>query len=476
MILSLAALCAVALLLATLVLAGGSLVRRPTDVVLIYLLVYGQFYVLRPVIFALGLDSPFPDVQFSALGEAPVLLKTALGLNLYLAIALLFLWLVRSSGIKGFGPFATSPTIDLRRTFLVTGAFTFVASLVSAYFLARYGSFGGVVTAAKVDKALAGLFLLRAVPALGAVVAVGAFLESRAQGTRWWVSAAALGMAVLNAAYIFMWGSRSLLVVIVAALVLGARSKATRRLREDDTPAAPTLAPALDRPRPPSPSPQFGTVLLRLTAASLLVLAVAGGLRIVRDTLLTGDVQPVYAEANLARQASLGVNAVYFDAAMLAFRDWPDTYPYRGGQDFVAALYWPVPRVLWEDKPSAIAPGVWFRQRYEPLKINGWPMGAGALWYLNFGWLGLALGGALTGSMVGVISAAQLRRPDNGLNAAIAVATGVYVVGLGVDSDILVRAILWLVPLWAIARFVTVHERPEPPPARESVGAMPAAD
>jgi len=156
---------------------------------------------------------------------------------------------------------------------------------------------------------------------------------------------------------------------------------------------------------------------------------------------------------------SLALNATYFDASMLAARDWPETYEFRYGEDFVTGVLGLVPRVLWEGKPDAIAPGVWFRQVYEPEKLNGWPMGAAGLWYLNFGVLGLVLGGMFSGALLGCLSAAQLRRPDNGFNTAVAVAVGIYVVGLGVDSDLLVRCVLWLLPLWLIGRFVSPASR-----------------
>jgi hypothetical protein len=236
---------------------------------------------------------------------------------------------------------------------------------------------------------------------------------------------------------VFLWGSRSLLVVVAATMVLGLGRRGVR--------GTGWRLSGLGR----------WQIVLRLTAAALLVIAIAGGLRIARDTLINGEVQDVYAQAGPARQVSLSLNATYFDAAMLAARDWPESYEYRYGEDFVTGVLGLVPRVLWQGKPDAIAPGVWFRQVYEPEKLNGWPMGAAGLWYLNFGVLGLVLGGMLSGAFLGCLSTAQLRRPDNGFNTAVAVAVGIYVVGLGVDSDLLVRCVLWLLPLWAIGRFVS---------------------
>lgn len=432
---TLAATCATGLLVGCVLLFGRTSVRGPRDVVLVFLLLVGQFYVLRPVVLVLGLDGPSPDEQFTVAESSAVVTRTVLGVVVFLVMAIAGVTVVRLSGVRGWGPFVRG-RVDLRRAVGVSLVLTAVGSAISIFLLWWFGGLNGVVTAAKVDKALAGLFVLRAVPALGAIVATGTYLEARSQRASRMLTSVALTCAVLNAGSVFLWGSRSLLVVVAATLVLGLGRRG----------AGETSWRTPKRGR-------WG-IFVRLAAAALLVVAIAGGLRMMRDTLINGQVQDVYAQAGPARQVSLALNATYFDAAMLAGRDWPETYEYRYGEDFVTGVLGLVPRVLWENKPDAIAPGVWFRQVYEPDKLNGWPMGAAGLWYLNFGGLGLVLGGMLSGAFIGCLSAAQLRRPDNGFNTAVAVAMGIYVVGLGVDSDLLVRCVLWLLPLWAIGRFV----------------------
>lgn len=433
--LTLAATCATGLLVGCLLLFGRALVRGPRDIVLVFLLVLSQFYVLRPVVLVLGLDGPSPDEQFTTAESAAVLTRTVLGVVIYLVVVLAGVAVVRRSGARGWGPFVRGE-VDLRRALGVTLLLTALGTAISLALLWRFGGIDGVVTAAKVDKALAGLFFLRAVPALGAIVAVGTYLEARGQRASRMLTSVALVCAFLNAASVFLWGSRSLLVVVAATMVLGLSRRGVRNTGWR-----------------PSGVGRW-QIVVRLTTAALLVITIAGGLRMTRDTLINGEVQDVYAQAGPARQVSLSLNATYFDAAMLAGRDWPAAHDYRYGQDFATGLLGLVPRVLWEGKPDAIAPGVWFRQAYEPEKINGWPMGAAGLWYLNFGVLGLVLGAMLSGLLLGCLSAAQLRRPDNGFNTAVTVAVGIYVVGLGVDSDLLVRCVLWLVPLWLIGRFV----------------------
>jgi hypothetical protein len=455
--LTLTVVCATGLLVGVVLLFGGSMVRGPRDIILVVLLVFCQFYVLRPVLFVLGLDTPSPDQQFSVNEEASVVTRTVLGMTLFLVVTLAFVAVVRRTGVAGMGPFVRTRRVDLNRALAVSVLLAAAGTALSLTLIAQFGGIGGVVSAAKVDQALAGLFALRAVPAVGAVVGMATYLEARAQRAPSSVTTIALICAVLNAASVFLWGSRSLLVVVAATLVLGLRRRGARNVTWRPIHAI------------------RWQILLRLTAAALLVIAIAGGLRMVRDTLITGAVQEVYSQASPARQVSLGINATYFDAAMLAMRDWPDKYELRHGEDFRTGVLGLVPRLVWDDKPEVIAPGRWFRQVYEPEKVNGWPMGAGGLWYLNFGWPGIVLGGMLSGLALGVVSAAQLRSPDSGFNTGIAVAVGVYVLGLGIDSDFLVRCILWLLPLWVIARFVTPRGDPRLPEVTdgplETVGA-----
>lgn len=424
------------LMFGLLALGGMTLTRGAGDVVMLFLLGFGLFYGFRPLLFVLGLDEPFPERLFEAATSAELVTKTLLGLSLYLALVLFGIAAVTQSRTKGFGPFFVSREIDLHRAMQVVAVLTVLATILSAYLVARYGSVGGVITAAKVDKALAGMYVLRTIPAVGAVVATATFIDARKRPeVSRLLAYAVLACAVANALYVFLWGSRSVLVIVGATLILGLRSRRRRSVKE--------------RQR----------VALRLGLAALLVVGAASGARVARDTLTRGEVQEVYSQASMSRQASLATNSILFDAAMLSFRDWPEHYEYRGGEDFRNGIAGLVPRVAWADKPTTIVPGKWFRQVYEPKKINGWPMGAGALWYLNFGWLGLVLGGVFSGFVLGAIAAAQRRRPSNGFNTAVGVVIGVYVLGLGWDNETLVRAVIWLGPLWLVARYVTPRRR-----------------
>lgn len=432
------------------VMLGG---RGPTDMVLLFVLVFCLFYGFRPLMFVLGLDVPYPTELFFP-EEMPALLpSTLLALCLYLVAAMVGIAAVTRSGARGWAPFFASRETDLRRAMTVTLVLTAVGTVVSVYLMASYGGVGGVIVASKYDKALGGLYALRSVSGVGAIVAVTTFIDLRRQGLpSRSIRAAALVCAFANAFFVFMWGSRGVLIVVAVVLVLGLQSDRRRR-------------PAVPRQR----------VLVRLLVAVVLVVVAASGMRVARDNLSHGEVQANYASSSTWRQAAVGTNSIYFDAAMLSFRDFPSRYPLRQGEDFRNGAVGVVPRFVWAGKPTGIPPGKWFRQVYEPAKLNGWPMGAAAVWYLNFGWWGLPLGGLLSGLVIGLLAAAQRRRPASGFNTGVAVVAAVFVLPLGWDNQVLMKFVIWLVPLWLLSYYIAPRRRPtttDPPvPAEDDVTA-----
>lgn len=434
--LTLSVLLAATLFFGLMAIGGALFAHGPSDVVTVFLLVFALFAGFRPLLFVLGLDTPYPDWLFFEGETADVLTTTLLALSLYLFLALLGIATMTTSRVKGWAPFLVDREIDVPRALKVTLVLTGLGTLLSAYLLATYGGVGGVIAAAKVEKSLAGMYALRAIPAVGAIVAAATFIDARRRRDIGRLTTfLPLVCAFANAFYVFMWGSRSTLILVGATLVLGLRPRPNRRSVERDR------------------------VFLRLLVAVVLVVVAASGMRMVRDTLARGEVQESYATASVWRQASVGTNSIYFDAAMLSFRDWPARQRFRGGEDFYNGVVGVVPRFVWSGKPTAIPPGKWFRQVYDPRKVNGWPMGAPALWYLNFSWPGLVAGGLLSGLAVGSVAAAQRRRPRNGFNTGVAIITGVLVLPLGWDNQVLMKFVIWLVPMWLLSMYLAPRRR-----------------
>lgn len=417
--------------------------RGPSDLVFLFLLVFALFAGLRPLLFVVGLDGPYPDSLFPPIGTPGALTKTLLALSLYLALALLAIAVITGSRVRGWAPFFAGHEVDIARARAVTFVLTGLAAVLSVWLLAKYGGVGNVIAAAKQEKALAGMYAFRVIPAVGAIVAVATFIEVRRSRATTRVEELLLLVCALgNAFFVFLWGARSVLTVVGAMLILGLRPRRRRGLRGQSKRQSRDRVQSRER------------VLLRLLAAVLLVLVAASGLRMVRDTLSRGAVEESYATATVWRQVSVGTNSIYFDAAMLSFRDWPGERQIRNGKDFYNGLVGVVPRSVWAGKPTGIPPGKWFRQTYQPGKVNGWPMGSPALWYLNFGWWGLPAGGLVSGVAVGLVAAGQRRKPRHGFNTGIAIVTAVYVLPLGWDNQVPMKFVIWLVPLWLIGRYI----------------------
>lgn len=426
----------VALFLGLLALIATRFARRPTDVVAMFALVFGLFYGFRPVLMAWGLDDPYPEAFFDLATADQLAARTVLWLSLFLVCFAAALWLVseriRPRGTLFFAPTRPDPTLMLA----VVAAVTLLASAISVWLLIRFGGVGGTLTAAKVDKSLAGLFFLKVPAYVGALVSAATFLqlrEDRDSPRRRW-ALPALGCAVLNGFFVFLWGQRSVLVVIGVLVLLVSLVGRRDRLRPVRTAA---------------------TLLL----AAVVVIGISAGLRSARDDLIVGGSDTPLAGTSTWRQASIGTNSISFDASMLAVRDWPAQYPYRHGDDFVTGAAGFVPRALWSGKPEAVLGGKEFRQVYQPQTVNGWPVGTPVMWWLNFGPAGIVLGGAISGAVFGWIRRAQDLSAPSPLNTGIALIAAVYVFDLGVGPEWPVFFPVWLAPLWLVAVVVSTGPR-----------------
>lgn len=422
------------ILLSLLALLVVFLCRTLTDAIGLFAIAFGVFYVFRMLLITTGLDGPSPDYLYSATDTAPLVTRTVLALCafvLMVGVGAAAILAVLDRGTSRSSVLFVKHEVPLRAMLAMTLALTLVTLVISAVLISRFGGFGGLVTAAKVDKELSGLYFLKIPMYVGAIVATAAVLDlRRRKAPGGWVWFAA-GCAVIDSVMVFAWGQRSALIIVIAMLLLGGLHDAR------------------------SKHPHFRQSIGRLALAAVLVVSLAAGLRIVRDQLTAGEVNDIYASASPYRQASLAVNGNYFDASLLAFRDWPDSQEFRRGEDFYNGVVGAVPRALLPSKPEP-ASGVWFRQIYEPKNVNGWPVGAPTIWFLNFGYGGLLLGGLLSGALLGWVAQRQRHHSASAINTGVSFVLGLLVLQLGVPSDVASRALTWLAPLLIIVALLNV--------------------
>ncbi len=425
--------------------------RHRLDPVGLFCYCFFFFYLFRDIVITFGLDGPYPDANFLPARTPALVLEASLVLAGFLGAFVLAYLLplpVSEIFVKLVPVARTQPTV--RRQARLTIILTVAATVISAILLAHYGSFGGVVRAGKVTKGLAGSYVLRIFPAVGAVVAVSLLLtlwrerrEARAPRRR--LVVLALGAAILDAAYVMMWGSRTVVAIVLIILIAG--QWVTR-----------TNAPIPKERRQGREGRPRAVRVLALVA--LLVVAIVG-LRVVRDDIL-GHVSATQGQSEI-RKVSVDTDSTYFDATLLALRDWPSAQPYRGGQDFATGLQGIVPRWVWPGKPQQVLVGQWFRQVYQPLAKNGWPLGAVGDWYLNFGLFGVLIGGALSGLLFRWLTAAWWRAAWCPFSVASMICVVVFVVPTGIEADTPTRWAQWALPLLFCAWYLRGRQRTDAP-------------
>jgi|GEM_PF-1618072 len=430
----------------------------PLDIIGIFCLDVVLFYGFRVAAVGFGFDAVYPEYLFAA--NPPVVQANAV-IFLFLACVALGLFLGGNTTAKATWIFPSfRGQLSVQRGMAVSALLTGAATAITLFLMARYGGAAGLIRAGKLERDLAGLFFLRMIPGLGAMVASATFLElvrrrrGRFTTNQRLVAAGCATMALINGAWVFAWGARSLLAIVIFLLLAGFivfRSNPS------------TLTSGRTRRR----QLWVGLSVVLLVAAGSIV-----GLRFARDLASRGEVNTTIADQSVVRQVSVASNATYYDALVLAVRDWPDTNEFRGGDDFKVGVLGIVPRALWADKPDTIVPGAWFRQVYEPTVRNGWPSGAAGEWYLNFGLLGVAFGGILSGLCLSFASRSLTRSQTSPMVFVTTVIIGLQVLELGFNTQTPLRWVAWCLPLLLVAPFVRLR-----PTARRSssVAAAPAA-
>jgi hypothetical protein len=229
----------------------------------------------------------------------------------------------------------------------------------------------------------------------------------------------ALACSLASALAASAWGSRQFAVLAAAYLVGAPAIEAFRKSRR--------------------------SWVVSAALAAAIVLAVGFGLRLYRDHILGGET--AISQANYFRQISISANGTSFDNSMLAVRDWPQVHPWRHGQDFVDGLWDALPHAM---RPKGVVEqsvGVKFHRIYESDANSGWPIGAPTEWYINFGWLGVAFGGLLTGLIYRGITIGLKRSPMPELATVSTLVLTVIVFPLGYSSASANRFVIHALPL-----------------------------
>ncbi|MFW3169857.1 hypothetical protein [Geodermatophilus sp. CPCC 206100] len=355
------------------------LVHHPLDLMALTLYYLALQLLWRPLLLALGLDTPFPTELFAA-RETEELIVLGQGV---VVLFLLGIW----AGARWLSPLVgparllypmSRGSLPPRTLVLVAVVLTAVAFVATVLLWIRYGGPAGLIQAAKVDRDIAESRALRSIPMLAALFGVAAFFSVRRAPLR----LVALGLVALNGYLSWTWGARDVPVISVIALVAGSLIFGSIGRRA-------AVRTGWDWLRDPRWRRRFLLV-------PVLALLLAFSLRTARDTVLWGDLAPTIEGQSTVRMMAVATNNTFYDSLLLLLDDWPEEFDFRDGQDFVDGTVAAVPSAIAGQQDPFVSPAVQLAQTYID-RNNGFPATAAGDWYVNFGVLGVLLGGLVSG-------------------------------------------------------------------------------
>ncbi|MGJ3230760.1 MAG: O-antigen polymerase [Oceanicaulis sp.] len=382
---------------------------------------------VRPLLFFLGADTPFPDAFFPRDAwdlMAQTSLVTALWTALFLAGYTMLATPARLVSLA-MPQIAATPDRSLV-TFAAISA-TGLAAIATGMLVLQYGSVAQFTFATKIGKDLTGAYALRQLSIIAAMIsAFGLFTFAkpaekagrahRMIEPKYLLLFTALICVNLNVNY--AWGNRYNIALLILAVGLGWHYYIRRfRLIE--------------------------IVVLLLASACFLQ-----GLKTVRVMLVSEALrQDVAANMEFWRAVSTSLHFTQFDAFMLVLRDAGDRFSFRWGEDFWNGLLAWIPRGLLPEKETFHI-GAWFRRIYEPSKINGWPVSVVGSWYVNFGWIGVGAGALLSGLVTRAFDLAYSAPHNSAWHAFAGPCFGFFMLSGGVDTGFVQAIFLVFVPVF----------------------------
>jgi hypothetical protein len=390
-------------------------VRRRDAVLLAVVVFIAEHFVFRSVILRAGLDTPYPAYLFEP-DSAPLMKSVDWVLIAWLAVLLvLSLFRSRQRAHRSAAMAATEEHSHERlQSALRLGPIAGVTLLMLGLLIASHGGLAGTqrfVRLGNGGEGGTGMYL--AAPSILMVLSVTSIAIDRERRKRG--SAIAWGALALSWLAFLILGSRTPIIASIVALGGGVllRMLGQRRIS------------------------MRAIATLVLVAVAVPQLAI--GLRHLRDDALVTSHSATTQSATISQS----INANYYDALALVRRDKGVLYGARSPVAVLDAATAVVPRAVWPSKPQYTSVGKWLRKEYEPLRINGWPIGAPGDWYITLAYGGVVLGAVASFYAMRLVSR-RSRRVTAGTGYEIGLLWGFVVLPGGIDTEIISRSIVWI--------------------------------
>ena len=390
-------------------------------------IILGMQVLVRPVLFFLGLDRPSPYAWFSG-PEWDLVAQANLYATVWFLVTASTYLLLCQTDRSGFGFPRTPPQVSVRSVLLIAAALTALNAFATLFLVWQAGGVAQFVFAVKIGKKLAGFYVLREIGTLAVTLLIYALVAEAGARRRGLAPRHSLlliaGMIAVDFGINYLWGNRSNIAYMTLAGGVAFHLH-VRRFR-----------------------------IFELVIGAVVFLTLLEGLKELRNAFVsqvTGRAAGNDFDFWLRLSASLHLNQ--FDALMLALRDVGERFDFRNGQDALNGLLAWVPRAIWTDKET-FQVGGWFRRVYQSNTINGWPITVVGNWYINFGLIGIALGGMLSGVVAAIMDWSFSHPRHNAWAAGIGSSVSFQLLNGGVDFGFAQSYVLLVVPLFLLVPFL----------------------
>ncbi|MEQ5806158.1 oligosaccharide repeat unit polymerase [Alteromonas sp. NFXS44] len=372
------------------------------------------FLSLRPLLIFFGLDVIIPSYEFMY-DFYPDIAKAHL---------IILVWVVL---IVVFSKFSEPKNEAIRNTYkieiinlnlliILTTLISLMGAIFTSYFIIKFGSLSEFLYQVKIEKAMQGMYIFREVSSWALILSGLIFLYAKLS-RNYFKTTIALGLIVINSAFIFSWGNRTTIGFFLFMLGLFYFTTFIKF--------------------------KFTKVILSV----VILVVVANGLRFVREDLHSEAINhEVNSLENMGAVTalSLSMHLSEYDGLVLASRDVGKRFDYRYGEDFANGFFAWIPRFLWPDKPQTHNTGLWFRQVYESEKRNGWPITAVGDFYVNGSWFLVIFGAILNAFLLAILNKLSHKSL---IRDYLIITFSVFVLGQGIDTGFIQTIFLKFIPV-----------------------------
>jgi oligosaccharide repeat unit polymerase len=390
------------------------IVRRFFDTSFVFLM-FSAYTIIIPGLFYLFDLNDLPSSKLIESFSSPLLFQGLIAVVFIMGLMIGFVSFAKPSSVARFFPHVSSDQI---RSVMFVGIFllTIASGLFAAFALFLGGGLFEAVELVRYDKLYGDFNFLRQFVRIGTFLSIAYLLDSYLRKR----AGENISRTTLRIATLF------LCINFFAALITGGKTYLVYPLF--------TLVIGYTLYFSKSP-------LKTLIPAFLMLVIVVIGLQYARIVYVAEN------DFNIESQIITGGGMGYLDTNLIYLDLMADQIDL--GEDFYNGAVGIIPRFLWPGKPETITAGGNFRRTVVPTSKAGWPVFGFNLWYSNFGWIGVFIGGVLSGFILKSLSFRYKDYRSNPYSLCFFCLFTIFLIlPAGLSNLFFINYILNVLPIW----------------------------